>query len=558
MKFHRLSIVVLVLVLSFAALNAMQLYVPVQDPVYDYLERMATRGIIPQMMNDTRPLQRDIVVKYLLNVKDNEMDLTRIDREILYNFLSEYRRELKDRKHPAITGDNDHRLGIASFDNLGKDLSHVFRDDLNNEKRHIYICEDEKTTVWVGSDFTVRGEAKNKTLRFVDQLGGQAFIQAGEHLAFFVDGYFFHQYKAEGWEEPAKEFKGYWYNDYEYENYATFDRSEAYANITGDFGTLTIAHYPFNWGNSLNSVILSADAVPFGSLQWSRKFKHFKYTFLHGSLMTNTYTLTGDGRNYIPKYLVAHRIEMHMSPRFHINFSEMLIYGNRIPEATYLVPMVFLWPSEHALGDRDNNMIALETEIFPLNGLRLYGTVFLDELAFSKLFQDWWANKFAVQGGFQWSPRSLPADLIFEATAVHPWTYTHKYSFGSHTHHSKDLGFFAGPNSQLITAKINYDLSRKSRLTLSYNRLLEGADSLMVDGTRYPSGGESNQNYEDMAPQLEFATTWLMGDITKNKSLRLEWLYRWRNQVTFLSACELRNVQGDRDFYYSLQININY
>ncbi|MDZ7796608.1 MAG: hypothetical protein U5N56_06010 [Candidatus Marinimicrobia bacterium] len=159
----------------------------------------------------------------------------------------------------------------------------------------------------------VRGEARNTTFRSVDQLGGQAYIQAGEHLAFYADGYFFHQYKPEGWQEPAKEFKGYWYNDHEYEHFATFDRSQAYANISGDFGTLTLAHYPFVWGNSLHSVILSKDAIPLGSIQWAKHFKHFKYTFLHGSLMTDTYTLTDDGREYVPKYLVAHRLEMRFS-----------------------------------------------------------------------------------------------------------------------------------------------------------------------------------------------------------------------------------------------------
>lgn len=536
----------------------MQLYVPLHDPVYAYLERMATRGIVPEMMNDTRPLQRDAVVAYLLDVRAEQSKLPRVDRELLDDFLSEYRRELEKGKHPAIAGNADHRLGIASLANMKEDLGHVFRDDPRKEKRRIYMFEDEKHTVWVGSDFTVRGEARNRTLRSVDQLGGQAFIQAGEHLAFYADAYFFHQYKAEGWEEPAREFKGYWYNDHEYEHFSTFDRSQAYANISGGFGTLTLAHYPVVWGNSLHSVILSGDAIPFGSLQWSKRFKHFKYTFLHGSLMTDSYTLTDDGREYVPKYLVAHRLEMHMAPRLHVNFSELLIYGNRIPEATYLVPMVFLWPSEHALGDRDNNMIALETEVFPLNGLRMYGTVFLDELSFSRIFKDWWANKFALQGGLQWSPLSFPGDMLLEVTAVHPWTYTHRFSFGPHTHHGNDLGFYLGPNSQLFTGKFNVDVSRKHRLTLTYRHQLKGADSLSVGGIMYPSGGNSNQDYDERPLELDYATTWLMGDITKTKSLRLEWLYRWRNQVTFLSACELRNVQGDRDFYYSLQININY
>ncbi|MEA2077907.1 MAG: hypothetical protein U9O95_07815, partial [Candidatus Marinimicrobia bacterium] len=299
--------------------------------------------------------------------------------------------------------------------------------------------------------------------------------------------------------------------------------------------------------------------IPFGSLRWSKTFKNFKYSFIHGSLMANNYTWTFDeGRTYDPKYMVGHNIEINLSPRLHVNFTEMLIYGNRIPEPTYLIPLIFLWPSEHALGDRDNKMIVLGMEVFPFNGLRLYGNALLDELSFSRLANDWWANKFALQGGIQWSPRLLPADLIFELTAVHPWTYTHKYEFTSYTHHGSDLGFYLGPNTQLFTTRLNYDLSAKHRISLEFNNFLEGADSVNVLGFDYPVGGNSNQNYEERSNYLDDKTTWLMGDITTTNSLRLEWLYRWRNQIQFLSACELKNIDGQPNIYYSLQINLRY
>ena len=277
--------------------------------------------------------------------------------------------------------------------------------------------------------------------------------------------------------------------------------------------------------------------------------------------MTPAYeTMDDNGRYYIPKYLAAHRIEIMFSPKIHVNFSEMVTYGgaDRIPEITYLVPTIFLWPSEHALGDRDNKMISLEAEILPLNGLRLYGTVFLDELVFSQIFKDFWANKYALQAGLQWSPRSLPADLIIEATAVHPWTYTHRFVFGNYTHHGRELGFYAGPNSQLIAAKLNYDLSGKNRLTLSYSSLLEGSDSILVGDIVYPIGGNANQDDYDRALSLDHLTSWLMGDISRTMSLRLDWLYRWKNQVSFLSSCELRYIDGNPAVYYSLQMNLNY
>ena len=551
-----------ILILLTSCLFSMQLFVQVDDPVYDYLERQATRGYIPEFMNDSKPLQRDEIASWLVKLQGFKQKFHRVDKELLLAFMSEYRPELTDQLHPLLTDSTNFRLGFSNLYNLGRDVKSLFNDDVFEEERHIYQMEDENNTVWVDMDLMVRGEGRNSTIRFMDQLGAYASIQAGDHLSFFVDGYFFHQYVPDDWPEPVKEFKGNRFNlGGDIERIATWDRSESYANLTGKFGTVSIAHYPVNWGNSLNSVLLSNNAIPFGSIRWTKQFKYFKYNFLHGSLMTPTYsTISDNGRYYIPKYLVAHRLEILFTSRFHVNFSEMITYGgeDRIPEITYLVPMIFLWPSEHTLGDRDNKMISLEAELFPVKGLRLFGTIFLDELVFSQLFKDFWANKYAIQGGFQWSPRSIPADLIVEATAVHPWTYSHRFVYGNYTHHGRELGFYAGPNSQLISAKINYDISTRHRFSLSFEHLLEGSDSILVGDTMYPIGGDANQDDYDRSLDLDHATEWLMGDIAKTFSLKLDWLYRWRNQISFLTTCEYRVMNGNPNMYYSLQLNLNY
>lgn len=545
-------------ILLMLPLVALDFYVDSADPVYNYLDRQATRGICRDFFNDSRPLLRNDIARWLLVVKENESRLTRIDREILADYLVEYRPEVSDQYHPDLGDTTDFKFGLSSFSVLGKDLGDIVTKDLDEEAQHVYTFENDKTTIWADVDMMFRVEGKNTALRFVDQLGGTAGIQAGDHLAFYMDAYIFHQYMNTNYPEMAPEFNGQWLNTHEYAHFATFDRSEAYANVSGDFGTLTIAHYPFVWGNSLNSMILSEEATTFGSVQWTKEFKHFKYTFLHGNLLTDSYTLTEDGRYYVPKYLVAHRLETHIGSRLHVNLSEMICYGDRNPEVSYLVPLILLWPTEHALGDRDNKMVALEAELFPVNGLKLFGTAFLDELSPTKIFKDWWANKFGLQAGFHWAPASVPADLIVEATAVHPWTYTHKYSFGNYTHHGNDLGFYAGPNSQLLATELRWDVSRKSKLSLKYSHLLEGSDSLEVNGVMYPVGGDASQNYEKMSPALEFATTWLMGDLTVSDELRLEWLYRFRRQFYIKSHLALQKRQEDVNLYYGVQFNIAY
>ncbi|MEA2077164.1 MAG: hypothetical protein U9O95_04015, partial [Candidatus Marinimicrobia bacterium] len=235
MKKSRINIIILYLVIFASFAFSMQLFVPVNDPVYDYLERQATRGYIPEFMNDSRPLQRDEIASWLLIMQNKKNELHRVDRELLTNYIGEYRHELTDNKHPALADTNDYRLGFSSWSNIKDDMHSLFSDRPIEEEKHIYLMEDGDNTLWINADFMVRGEGKNNILRFVDRLGAEAAMQIGDHLSMFVDGYFFHQYLPDDWREPVKEFKGNWFNDHEYEHFATFDRSEAYVNVTGKF-----------------------------------------------------------------------------------------------------------------------------------------------------------------------------------------------------------------------------------------------------------------------------------------------------------------------------------
>ena len=98
----KLPIMILGLVLTVSYGFAMQLFVPLNDPSYDFLERQATRGYIPEFLNDTKPLQRDEIVSWLLKVQELENELPRVDKDILHTLLADYRRELSDAKQPGI------------------------------------------------------------------------------------------------------------------------------------------------------------------------------------------------------------------------------------------------------------------------------------------------------------------------------------------------------------------------------------------------------------------------------------------------------------------------
>ena len=546
--------VLIVLVISFAF--ALNLYVPVDDPVYDFLERQAVRGFNNGYMNDTKPLDRNEVALYLVKILENEKKLHRVDAHLLNSYLLEYRAEISDKKHMLLTESVDSRFSLSSWENFESDMTALVLDDIWEEEKHIYLLEDNKNTIWINTDFTVRGEGKNEKLRYYDKLGFETSIQLGNSFALFTEGNIHHQLIIEEWEGPSQELIGYPKESNEYFN--IIFQAKSYANVEGDFGSIALSYYPMIWGNSINSILLSETAPPFGSITYTKRLKDIKYNFVYGSLTNSEYYFNSNESNFPSKYLVGHHFELHFHPRIQLSFAEMLVYGNRPAELTYIIPFQFLWPTEKVLGGRDNYTLYGGFEILPVDGLKLFASIFSDYFSFSSILENSWTNMFSVQTGLQLSPHVLPADLKIEYTAVHPWTYTGNTTVNSYTHNGSSLGFYLGPNTSLLYTEIDYDITAQHRLSFAHEYIREGSDSVLIGEQYYASGGDVNHIYSEKAPSLNNETKWLMGDIRNINNLRLRWLYRWRNQIEFLTTAQLQISDNRVSMFYSLQVNLRY
>ena len=74
------------LILSSGVYFASQLHVRIDDPVYDYLDRLSTQGVLPSYMNATLPLNRDYIADMLAHLA-TKRDLLSV---IVSKFLDEY------------------------------------------------------------------------------------------------------------------------------------------------------------------------------------------------------------------------------------------------------------------------------------------------------------------------------------------------------------------------------------------------------------------------------------------------------------------------------------
>jgi len=571
MRLTNLLLLFLLIISGIHVAHASQLDVPIDDPVYEYLDRLATRGLLPYYLNDIKPLTRDEIARQLVRLNEQRDALSRVDRQLLDEYRADYRFELTDKRYYKLGKGKDTWFWFSGAGSL----KNGFREDIlsytpNREKPRLMVYESGKEMVWLDWLEKVRFESKNDLGRIFFQHSLRLSTQLGPHFSAYTDGNLYSYTMHHGFTEPVPEYKGGFFSyrkESEAVQYFSWDYANAYIQYSSLLGDMKAGIQPLIWGNGTHSLILSDNVNQFPFVSWSKSIGKSRFSFFHGKIQpaepTRNNPNTGS-KIYAPKYLVGHRWEISFSKKLHGTFSEMLVYGDRNPELVYLIPPVFLWPIQHSLTQKnqDNILWFFEGEYFPAPNLKLYGTFLLDELRFSEMFKNWTGNRWAVQGGFQFTPplQTVSTDFIFEFTAVRPWTYTHRVPlFGTYSHGGQSLGFYAGPNSQLVYAENRWWLSRRQFLSLSFQQLKHGVNPLdPSDPDYYPIGSDVNESYLDRNPAFDQNTRWLMGDIITTKDISLNWRYQLSNVLFLDAGYTYRTQQADHHNFFRLQIMMDY
>ena len=225
------------------------------------------------------------------------------------------------------------------------------------------------------------------------------------------------------------------------------------------------------------------------------------------------------------KYLAAHRVEASFFDWLDVGFHEVLVYGDRPPQATYLNPVMFYWAGQSYQGDKDNLMMGVDFDIHPGNGVKLYFAYVVDDLKKLRVFSDDFANKFSLQTGLLWvDPAGLrDTDLRAEYVRIEPWIYTHKFPINTFRNFDSPLGHSLGPNSDRWAVSANRRFSRDLSLGASLSRTRHGSNEILDDGTVLNVGGDLHRGWRpgDDRVSKEF----LAGNlhVWTKMSLELEW-----------------------------------
>ena len=242
--------------------------------------------------------------------------------------------------------------------------------------------------------------------------------------------------------------------------------------------------------------IIDDYAPPFDYLSFNINYHFFTFSYFHGKLLGDSYyqpdSITGGLDVVSEKYIGYHRIGFNLSNAVNFGVGEMIIYGDRSLDLSYLNPFTFYKSIEHANQDRDNSFLFFDFNNKSISGLKLYSTLLIDDIDFGKLGSSWYGNQALFDLGLYSANlyHILPLDFKIEYTRVDPYVHTHRTGNTNFTNFGYNLGSILKPNSELFLCEINYSFTNRLNLDASFLYILHGANPILPDGTIINVGGD--------------------------------------------------------------------
>ena len=333
------------------------------------------------------------------------------------------------------------------------------------------------------------------------------------------------------------------------------------ANYGGDFsdskggislytwwGSVSVQRENIRWGDAYHaSNILSgrAPAAPMISLQLT-PCKWFQFDYFHAWLVSNvvdsTYyyveeTTNGTVRNYRPmnKFMAANMFTFTPIKQLSISFGNSIIYAERSIQAAYFIPIAFYKSLDHLLTkgvrtQNQNSQAFASLSVRPVEHLHLYGSMFVDEIKFSRFKpSNKENNPLSYLVGFNWSGwpvkgLSLKAEFVRSYIA----SYIHSIEALDYTTNSFDMGHYLGDNAQSIYAELAYRPIRGMLIKASY-----------TNDTKYNSYAYLRNNISATIAQKPFDHA-----IFRNEVVQLDGVYEVHPNMYMTLTLQYNHARG--------------
>lgn len=442
-------------------ISAQVVYVTLDDGVYDFLDRMATKQII-KLNDEVKPYSRIYVAALLSNIELRKKELNKVEKELLVWYQREYQYELN--------ADVKKRYRLFSHE------SELFQFQLSPV---------------IGYQYSTIG-SNNGNSRVI---GMRAFSSIGKNFGINVEF------------RDSGEFGDIVDDTKEFTPETGFDEIRSdnpddgieFSDIRGSLV------YSWKWGDvSLNKDYMRWGHANFGNLIFSDKAASFPYirfslypadwlrfSYFHGwinslvidsakTLLPVPNSQLPDGKEtFIKKYVVANMLTFSATDWLDFSLGNSFVYsGDLRPEM--FIPFMFFKMLDRDTGrgkiDDGNGQFYFDLSVRYFKNFQFYSSLFVDVTSITELTEGDTKNTWL---GFTVGTRTTNLlidnlDLILEYTKINPWVYEHRNVTTTYRHLDFVMGHWIGQNADQIRAQLNYQPVRGLVFEAYFERLRKG------------------------------------------------------------------------------------
>jgi Capsule assembly protein Wzi len=458
------------LIIGMAIESNSQINEPAGSPIYEYLYRMAQKGLI--RWNDYQlPLDRKEIAAAIDQLSILQNRLTKTEAKELQFYKQEFafdQDSLSDAK-VLFRKDDSNRWRVARFD---KDQSRIFLDPLiglqslqADHKNNLQYFSGVRLAGYFGKRWGFNFSFKDNTEKG-DTLTHRAAFSRVEGIVPTIEQNRLINYSS-----------------------LNFNIGYRWSN-----GALVVGQENLSWGYGLSGNIALSGRVPsfpfikfdFSPWQWL----HFSYFhgWLHSNIIDSSRSYnTGTGvveskrEVYFSKFIAHHAITLTPVKGLDVAIGESVIYSDKLSFG-YLIPINFFkiydqYNSRYNIKAGDNSQffgfISSRNEI---KNTHMYAQVFIDEMRISKVF-----NKRDRRNQLGYTLGINRTDLFvnyltagIEYSRVNPFVYNNLIPAETYTSHSYYLGDWMGNNTDRLYWFAQYVPLPKLRIRLSHQKIRKG------------------------------------------------------------------------------------
>ncbi len=479
-SFSRFYIVsLLLLLLAPSKLNAQEVFLRVDHPVHEFLERLDARGVIT-FNTEVKPVSRRKAASYLRELFTRTGDLNSLEKDEFRFWVSEFANELGMSSRGGRLEWNPFNIdsmGVQErtfmFGYADSNFVLRVRPVLGYGSR--YVGGEQNTIRWPGINFYgYAGDWLGASFEYVDfgEHGNQ--VDAKKKLSPLSGAFINNQVG----------------NTYEYSDIKgslTFSWNWGYLSVIKDYQT---------WGQGrFGQVILSNKAPSFAQVRLHvNPVPWFRFYYYQGWLNSQikdsangywSHVGSEISEEFIPfrdKYIVSNLASFSVLPQLDVSVGNAFVYGPNFRIET-LIPIMYYKGLDHntgrIAGDDGNGMLFADYKIkYPTNTV-FYASFYVDVINFRDLLNGRTDNQWVAftVGGKRYNLVWDNLDLNLEYTRVNPWVYENRNELTSYKHLGYQLGHWIGQNADQFRVQFNYSHLRGLRYKLYFERVRKGIEA---------------------------------------------------------------------------------